>query len=374
MAQARRTVAAWTVAGIISIAVVAGLAGAKFIQISQAMAMAAAFPEPAEAVELYTVNLIESARTTRAIGELEAIQRVDLRVEIAGVVSEVGFSSGEIVEDGQILLRLDTAEERAQLAAARIEARRTQAEAARERALFGRGASAEASLDIAEAQAAAAQARVTAIETAINRKTIRAPFAGRVGITDLRPGQFVAAGDLATRLVGLDEALFVDFALPQHLATAFDRSRPVTIVKGAVRAQALIVAVDPAIDPATRSLSFRAEMAEPAANMTPGGLVSVIVETEAPRSRIVAPRTAIVRSPYGDSVFVIAEADGQLRARSQLVEVGASVGDQLVAIEAGLTPGTLIAADGSFKLRDGALVAPAPESASSATANLENTP
>ena len=195
-----------------------------------------------------------------------------------------------------------------------------------------------------------------------------------MGITDLRPGQFVAAGDLATRLVGLDEALFVDFALPQHLATAFDRSRPVTIVKGAVRAQALIVAVDPAIDPATRSLSFRAEMAEPAANMTPGGLVSVIVETEAPRSRIVAPRTAIVRSPYGDSVFVIAEADGQLRARSQLVEVGASVGDQLVAIEAGLTPGTLIAADGSFKLRDGALVAPAPESGSSATANLENTP
>ena len=342
---------AWTVSVMLSAVAVGGLGFVKYIQISDERAMAASFPEPAETVELVMV-----ADTINVIGELQAVQLVELRVEVPGVVDRVGFSSGDDVRRGQILVRIDTSAEQADLAAARVDAERTASEAAREAELFERGATSAALVEQTRALAAAAEARVQALETQIGRKTIRAPFDGRVGITDLKPGQFVGVGDLIAQIVGLQNEVYVDFTVPQRSAILVDRTRPITVKLETLEATGTITAVDPLIDRTTRSLGFRALVKDPAFAAAAGGLVRVVLQTGEPEEKIVVPRTSIARSPYGDAVYVVADVNGQLRAASRQVRLGRTVGDQLIVILDGLEPGAVIAADGSFKLRDGALV------------------
>lgn len=363
-------VLAWTVSVMLSVGAVGGLGYLKYGQINAAMAEAASFPEPVETVELVTVGTTMAADTVNVIGELQAVELVELRVEVPGVVDRVGFSSGDEVSRGQILVRIDTSAERADLVAAQVDAERTASEAAREAELFKRGATSQALVEQTRALAAAAEARVQALETQIARKTIRAPFDGRVGITDLKPGQFVGAGDLIAQIVGLQDEIYVDFTVPQRSAVLIDRSRPVTVSLGTLEATGTITAVDPLIDRATRSLGFRALIDDPAFVGAAGGLVSVVLQTGEPEEKIVVPRTSIARSPYGDAVYVVADVNGQLRAASRQVRLGRTIGDQLIVILAGLEPGAVIAADGSFKLRDGALVAPPPDDRETGAAEL----
>ena len=352
---------AWTVSLFLSVGAVGGLGYLKYEQINAAMAEAASFPEPAETVELVTVGTAMVTDTVNVIGELQAVQLVELRIEVPGVVDQVGFSSGDEVRRGQVLVRIDTSAEQADLAAARVDAERTASEAARDEKLFDRGVTPAAIAEQTRALAAAAEARVQALETQIARKTIRAPFDGRVGITDLKPGQFVGVGDLIAQIVGLQDEVYVDFTVPQRSAVLIDRSRSVRVKLETLEATGAITAVDPLIDRATRSLGFRALVEDPAFVKAAGGLVRVILQTGGPEEKIVVPRTSIARSPYGDAVYVVADVNGQLRAASQQVRLGQTVGDHLIVILEGLEPGVVVAADGSFKLRDGALVMPLPD-------------
>ena len=372
MAQSsgRVRVLAWTVSVMLSLTAIGGLGFVKYGQFSAAMAEAAAFPEPAEAVELVTAETAMIADTVNVIGELQAVQLVDLRVEVPGVVDDIGFSSGDEVRRGQVLVRIDTSAEQADLAAARVDAERTSSEAAREAELFERGATSAALVEQTRALAAAAEARVQALETQIGRKTIRAPFDGRVGITDLKPGQFVGIGDLIAQIVGLQDEVYVDFTVPQRSAVLIDRSRPVRVRLGHLEATGVVTAVNPLIDRTTRSLGFRALIDDPAFVGAAGGLVTVTLQTGAPREKVVVPRTSIVRSPYGDAVYVVADANGQLRAAPRQVRLGQTVGDRFIVIADGLEPGAVIAADGSFKLRDGALVMPAADNSGTGGAEL----
>ena len=355
----RVRVLAWTLSVVLSVGAAGALGFVKYAQISAAMAEAASFPEPVETVELVTVGTTMVADTINVIGELQAVQLVELRVEVPGVVDRVGFSSGDEVRRGQVLVRIDTSAERADLAATRVDAERAASEAAREAELFERGATSQALVEQTRALAAASEARVQALETQIARKTIRAPFDGRLGITDLKPGQFVDAGDLIAQIVGLQNEVYVDFRVPQRSAVLIDRSRPVTVRLETLEATGTITAVNPLIDRATRSLGVRALVEDPGFARAAGGLTSVILQTGMPKRKVVVPRTSIARSPYGDSVYVVADVNGQLRAASRQVRLGQTVGDRFVVILDGLEPGVVIAADGSFKLRDGALVMPA---------------
>ena len=355
----RVRVLAWTLSVVLSAGAAGVLGFVKYAQISAAMAEAASFPEPVETVELVTVGTTMVADTINVIGELQAVQLVELRVEVPGVVDRVGFSSGDEVRRGQVLVRIDTSAERADLAATRVDAERAASEAAREAELFERGATSQALVEQTRALAAASEARVQALETQIARKTIRAPFDGRVGITDLKPGQFVEAGDLIAQIVGLQNEVYVDFRVPQRSAVLIDRSRPVTVRLETLEATGTITAVNPLIDRATRSLGVRALVEDPDFARAAGGLASVILQTGTPKQKVVVPRTSIARSPYGDAVYVVAGVNGQLRAASRQVRLGQTVGDRFVVILDGLEPGVVIAADGSFKLRDGALVMPA---------------
>ncbi|MEM9706777.1 MAG: efflux RND transporter periplasmic adaptor subunit, partial [Pseudomonadota bacterium] len=262
------------------------------------------------------------------------------------------------VEAEAVLVEIDVSEESAELAAARVEARRAQAEANRQRRLAAEGNAAEARRDQANADAAAAKARIATLETAIARKMIKAPFAGRVGITDLKPGQFVSQGDRVTTIVGLDDEIFVDFALPQAAAIKFDEDTPIEITLGEETLQGKVVAKAPTIDAASRSQTFRAVVARGGRELPAGSIVSVTAPIGNEEAMTVVPRTALKRSPYGNTVFVIEEVDGEPRAKAVIVDVGEITPEGNVTVLSGVSPGDRIAADGVFKLRDGALVNP----------------
>lgn len=349
---------AWLLAVLAAVLLVGGLAAVKTIQVMDAIAYGKSFPEPSEAVIEAISERRLIAPTATAIGELQAKNVVELRIENAGVIRAIHFRSGDEVAAGDLLVQIDIAEEQADLAAARVEARRADLESSRQTQLEAQGVGTLSRRQVAEAEAAAARARVAALETAIDRKSIRAPFAGRVGITDLKPGQYVAEGELVTRIVGLEDEMYVDFALPQAAALAFDADAAVSVAIGEVTARARVVAREPAIDPASRSLGFRAAMPTSGHAFPAGSLVTVTVPVGKAREQVVVPRTALVRSPYGDTIFAIDEREGESRARALLVEVGELAGAGQIVIRSGLEPGVRIAADGVFKLRDGALVDP----------------
>ncbi|MCC6764230.1 MAG: efflux RND transporter periplasmic adaptor subunit [Deltaproteobacteria bacterium] len=354
--RAPRRRLAWALAVLASLVLVGSLAAVKAMQIRAAIAYGKSFPEPSEAVIAAVAERRSITPTATAIGELQAMNIVDLRIERAGVLRAVAFRSGDEVAAGAVLVEVDVAEEQADLAAARVDAGRAEREARRQASLQAEGVAAQRELDDVEAKAAAARARVAALETAIRRKTIRAPFAGRVGITDLKPGQYVSEGDLVTRIVGADDEMYVDFALPQAAALDFDAQTPVTVAIGRDTIEAHVVAREPAIDAASRSLSFRAVIRKSGREFPAGSLVTVTAPIGKPREEVVIPRTALVRSPYGDTVYRIDDIDGETRARAVIVQVGDIIGSGDLVVRSGLAPGVRIAADGVFKLRDGALV------------------
>ncbi|MGF1455577.1 MAG: efflux RND transporter periplasmic adaptor subunit [Alphaproteobacteria bacterium] len=356
--RGRRPRLAWLLSVVAVLVVIIGLAAIKTMQVMAAIAYGESFPEPAEAVIEAVATTRPIAPTATAIGALQAKNIVELRVERAGVIRAVNFQSGDAVEAEALLVQIDVAEEEADLKAAEVEARRARNEASRQRKLFREGTGTESRLQSAEAEAAIALARVETLKTAIDRKTIRAPFAGRVGITDLKPGQYVSEGDLVTRIVGLDPDMYVDFALPQAAALAFDERDPVTVQIGTLTVSARVSAREPAIDAGSRSLSFRAVIAGLGGRAPAGSLVTVSVPIGPPADRVVIPRTALMRTPYGDTVFVLQEVDGQTRAKAVIVQAGSVIGSDEVVIRSGLEAGARIAADGVFKLRDGALVRP----------------
>jgi membrane fusion protein, multidrug efflux system len=197
-----------------------GLAYYKYAEISAAIAAAEASPEPREAVEAVRVRRGEWAASTRAVGTVVALRQVELRNELAGTVVEMGFASGDIVEAGQVLVRLDTSEERAALAAAQAEARLAQLVFDRRDRLRSSDAVSALDLDRAREELAAASARVTSLEAGIAKKTLVAPFRARVGLTDLQPGAYLDEGTRIAMLQGVDADAYVDFALPQDMAAA----------------------------------------------------------------------------------------------------------------------------------------------------------
>ena len=211
---------AWGAVLLAIAATAGGLGYYKYAEITAAIAAAEAFPEPREAVEAVHVRRGEWAASTRAVGTVVALRQVELRNELAGTVVEIGFASGDIVEAGQVLVRLDTSEERAALAAAQAEARLAKVVFERRDRLRSSDAVSALDLDRAREELAAANARVSSLEAGIAKKTLVAPFRARVGLTDLQPGAYLDEGTRIAMLQGVDHDAYVDFALPQDMAAA----------------------------------------------------------------------------------------------------------------------------------------------------------
>lgn len=342
----------------------AALAAWKRRALQAADAAAAALPEPMEAITVAVAKERQYARTTTAIGTVLALRSITLRNELPGTVQTVMLEPGQIVETGTVLVALDVAVEEAELRAQEAQAVLAETLLARlERASENRGASAM-EVDRARAERDVARAQVERMKAVIARKTIRAPFRAVVGLADVHPGQYLDAGTRLTTLQGVDEAAHIDFTVAQAVAAGLQHGQRVEVIAGrqAEPVVAEIVAVDARVDPATRNAAVRARI-QTGTPPSPGASVRVRVPIGEPQSVVAVPVSAVRKGPEGDHVFVIRPDErGSPRAHLRLVRSGAMLGDEMVVHE-GLQAGEQVAASGSFKLRENALVAIAPDSA-----------
>jgi membrane fusion protein (multidrug efflux system) len=331
----------------------------KYSAIRSADAASAHQPEPTETVAAAVATARPHQETATAIGTVIAPQSITLRNEVPGTVHFVGLQPGQIVSAGAVLVALDVSVEAAELRAQEAQARLTQTSFERVERMTSRGAASAMELDNARAERDVALAQVARTRAIIARKTIRAPFRARVGMADVHLGQFLETGTQLTTLQGVDGALHVDFDVSQSVAAGMRRGEPVRVVSGATAAEipARVVAIDARVDPTTRNAVVRAELPDLAQLPAPGSSVRVQVPIGPARDAVVVPVSALRKGPGGDHVFVIAAAkDGKTRAELRLVKSGPVLGDEIVIVD-GLAAGERVAASGSFKLRDAALVA-----------------
>lgn len=339
-----------------------GIAGSlgvyKYNEIQRAVAASGAAPEPVESVVAVRARDGTWTRTTRAIGSVVALRHVEIRNEIAGVISEIGFKSGDRVAQGALLVKLDTRQEEAALAAAEADARLAKLTLERRESLRSSAAFNPQELDRSREEHAAAEARARNLAVIVDKKRITAPFHARVGITNWQPGAYLDAGTLIVTLQGTDTDAYVDFTLPQDSAASVRTDTEIRLSGPAVPGggtAATIMAEDNAADGTNRAVQFRAVATGFGERLRPGTFVDVTVETGAPQRAVMIPLAALRRSPAGQHVFVLVTEEGKLRARQRTVETGPVQGND-IAVEKGLAAGELIAASGSFKLREGLLV------------------
>lgn len=346
-----------------------GLASWKRESLAGTAAAAASQPEPVEVVEASVVGRRDYQRSTTAIGTVLALRSVTLRNEVAGTVREVHLETGAVVEEGALLVGLDVAVEEAELAAARAQLALAETLLGRiDRAQKSQGASAS-DVDRARAERDVAAANVLRIEAMIDRKLVRAPFRARIGLSDVHEGQYLDVGTALTTLQGVDEAVHVDFMVPQDVARALGVGASVEVVDSAASTTfaGRIIGIDARVDERTRNASLRARVESAERLPAPGGSVRVRVPIGNPAEVFVVPVSALRKGPSGEHVFVIADDDaGVPRARLRRVDSGAVLGDEVVVLE-GLERGERVASSGSFKLFDGMRVAvPPPAPATSA--------
>jgi membrane fusion protein (multidrug efflux system) len=350
----------WLIVITTCLVVAAGLGYYKYRQIQAGMAFAAAFPERVEAVEVFIAREEIWQPTTSVTAEVVAIQSIELSNELAGSVVEVGFAPGARVNKGQVLLRLDISEEVAQIAAARAEAEIARLDLARNQKLIASGAAAQDARDRAKARSDAAVAAVNRVQAVIAKKTLRAPFDATTGLHELEVGQYLDKASVISRLIGINDQIWIDFTLPQQQAQLANGQRiSVTIVEAAQLFAAEIIARDAFVNEMSRNVRFRAIADNQDIGLYPGTLVSVEVPVGESQIAVLVPVTAVRWSSFGANVFVLRPAEegapAPERAEKRVVQLGPQRGEFMV-ITTGVRPGERIAADGAFKLREGMLV------------------
>jgi membrane fusion protein (multidrug efflux system) len=363
----------WIASGVLLLGIgggAAALARWKKESIDAANAAAAQMPEPSDAVTVAVAKSRLDTRTTTAVGTVAALRSITLLNELAGTVREVALPPGQVVEAGTLLVALDVSVEEAELAAQKAQVALAESVLARtQKASETHGAS-EMDVDRARAERDVTAAQASRIEAIVARKTLRAPFKARVGLSDLHVGQYLREGTEITTLQGVDEAVHVDFTVSQAVGATLKPGDVVDVLPSndaaAAPTSAAIVALDALVDPRTRNAAVRAKV-EHGAPFKPGQSVRVVVPIGGPREVVTVPVTALRRGPDGDHVFVVASAaDGKLRAHARKVQSGRLLVDEIVVLE-GLKVGETVAASGSFKLRDGELVTVQDEDAHGAT-------
>ncbi|MGH8504099.1 MAG: efflux RND transporter periplasmic adaptor subunit [Gammaproteobacteria bacterium] len=334
------------------------LAAWKYASIQEADAASANQPEPMETVTIAIAKEREYRETTTSIGTVLALRSITLRNEVPGTVHRVNLTPGQVVEAGTVLVALDVSVEEAELQAQEARVALAQTMLDRMQRLSQNRAVSETEVDRALAERDVALAQVARIKAIIARKTLRAPFRARVGLSDVHPGQYLNAGTQLTTLQGVNNAAHVDFQVAQHVAEGLDVGNGVEVFTGGLSPTvAEIIAIDARVDPATRNATVRARIEGAASAPAPGASVRVQIPVGPSRVLVAIPVNALRKSPAGDHVFVIARDDnGKPRAQLRPVESGEVLGDEIL-IRTGLAAGEQVAASGSFKLNDGTLVA-----------------
>ncbi len=344
----------------------AGLGFIKFRQIQTAIAQNSHFQMPATAVTTVVARRETWPSTLNVIGTAEAIQGVTVSADLPGTVERINFESGKAVHQGDVLVELDIRQERAQLAAAEAQRDLAQINYKRTQELVKQGVIAQTEYDNTTAQQKATEAQVGEIRATIERKTVRAPFSGILGIRQINLGQYLAAGQAIVPLQALNP-IYVNFGVPQQTTAQVGvigrRLRVTTDNLPGVQFSGRVTAVDSVVNESTRNVQVQATLANPDGKLRPGMFVQVEAGLGASREVIPLPASAINYSPYGDSVFVVEDmkdpkdpaAKPYRGVRQQFIKVEGSRGDQ-VGVISGLNPGEEIVSSGAFKLRNGAPV------------------
>jgi membrane fusion protein, multidrug efflux system len=351
---------------ILMLAVMAiAIAGLGFVKLRQFQAMAQQFAvmqPPPEAVTTIVAAREDWPATLSAIGTVAAVQGVTVSADLPGIVDRIAFDSGRTVRKGDILVQLDTRQEEAQLAGAEAQLQLAGLNFERMQGLVAQDAVSRAEYDAAAAAHTQAEARLREIRATIDRKTIRAPFTGVLGIRQVNLGQYLTGGDPIVPLQSLDP-VFVNFGVPQQTAGQMRVGRKVQIIAGELEGAVFtgrVSALDSVVDQTTRNVQVQATLANPGGRLKPGMFVQAQVMVGDSHQVVPVPASAINYAPYGDSVYVVTDMQdpqGQTYrgVRQQVVKLGPARGDQ-IAVLSGIEPGDEIVTSGVFKLRNGAAV------------------
>ncbi|HJT17400.1 MAG TPA: efflux RND transporter periplasmic adaptor subunit [Thermoanaerobaculia bacterium] len=329
----------------------------KFFQIKAAIAQGANWQPPPEAVTTTIAQTAQWDTTIKAIGSVAAVNGVTVSADLPGVVSEIDFDSGRFVNKGDVLVRLDTRQEQAQLAAAVAQRDLAQVEFNRQKELLSKGITSQSAYDQAAAEFKSQDANVGQIRATIERKTIRAPFSGVLGLRQVNLGQYLAGGSPIVPLQSV-RPVYVNFTVPQQEIGLLSIGSPVQLNTGDA---GKVTAADSVVDEATRNIRVQATFDNKSGKLKPGMFVETQLSQGTQSTVVVLPASAISYAPFGDSVFIVDNLKDPKSGktyrgvRQQFVKLGGSRGDQ-VAVLTGVKPGEEVVTSGVFKLRPGAAV------------------
>jgi membrane fusion protein, multidrug efflux system len=341
----------------IVIAVAGGLAYVKYGQINTLIVAGKNMVMPPEAIAAGQVKEEKWPDSLPTVGTVAAVQGVTIAPEIAGKVVEIAFESGATVQAGDLLVRLDTTTEEAQLRAAEAQADLARLNAERNRKLREGNTVSQSELDTTEATLKQALANADNIRTVIAKKNIRAPFAGRLGIRAINLGEQLTAGQTIVSLQALSP-VYVDSSLSQQELSRLHTGLKVQVTLDTYPGKIFtgeLTALNPDLDTVTRNIRVRAQLDNQEGLLRPGMFVSENIVFPDEKPVLVVPATAVVSSPYGDSVFVVTPSPEKgatnLVVEQKFVRTGRTRGDY-VSVETGLKAGERVATSGVFKLRN----------------------
>ncbi len=352
---------------IIMLLIVAVLLGAiafwhAFVGKMIKQGMAKAFSAPA-AVATATATMQSWQLHTQGVGSLRAVRGADLAAQASGVVDQISFESGNEVPKGAVLLRLRPNDDPAKLAQLEATAKLAEQTLKRDQEQLAAQAISQATVDTDVANLATAQAQVAQQEALIEEKTVRAPFAGRLGIRQIDEGQYLSAGTTVVTLQALDP-IFIDFYLPQQELASLKPGQPVTASVDAypgVNFTGVIASINSKVDASSRNVQVRASFPNADRRLVPGMYATVEIANGPAQSLLTLPQSAISYNPYGDVVYVVqkqgvdAHGQAQLVVQQRFVKLGPTRGDQ-VAVESGLSDGDVVVTAGQMKLHNGSQV------------------
>lgn len=323
----------------------------------------AALSSPPQTVSATKAGYSEWQSQIEAVGSLRAVKGADLSLEVSGIVDSISFNSGDDVKQGTVLLKLRSDDDAAKLESLQATANLNEITNERDQKQFKIQAVSQANLDTDAANLKNAKAQVAEQQAILDKKTLRAPFAGHLGIRAVDLGQYLSAGTVIVTLQALDP-IFVDFFVPQQAVAQIRLGQTVAVKIDAYKNQTFngeIAAINPRVDASSRNVQIRATLSNADRKLIPGMYATIDIQTGAPQNYVTLPQTAITYNPYGDTVYIVdskgADAAGKpiLIAHQTFVTTGATRGDQ-VAILKGVNDGDMVVTAGQIKLHNGSQV------------------
>jgi membrane fusion protein, multidrug efflux system len=340
-----------------------GIFGYKAHVARQHQKAMAAYQAPPVVVSTTTARVQTWQPQLTAVGTVRARHGVNVTTQIAGMVQHIYFKSGDDVRQGQVLVQLSADEDKALLDSLKADAELAQTTYNRDKRQFAVNAISRATLDAADGDLKSKQAQVDRQAAVLDKKTIRAPFSGRIGINAVDPGQYLNPGDEIVTLQAVD-TVYVDFLVPQQDLARIALNQHVSVAADTYphrQFEGRISAINPKVDPQTRNIKIEATVPNPKHELLPGMFTTVHVETGQVEHYLTLPQTAVTYNPYGETVYLVSQAakgkkgEPQLTAHETFVTTGRTRGDQ-VAILKGIQAGDTVVTSGQLKLKNGSRV------------------